>query len=201
MLSLLSFCFQFLLLLVCRFLKSTDLFILFINDSLHFVQHDRFSQNFYVCRFFAVSKFFSNLQVVQVSKNQLGEEVMFNVVKRFSEPTRRSQAELVQFFIMLLQFNILSFPTDSEMLFYTYQCLIIHPLLVLHKNLVLLSYIKLGEILTDDVLHLDWIEVLLIRNHIAQTRFDVFKLLELNGEHITQPFHVFLDIVISHSAG
>ena len=126
---------------------------------------------------------------------------MFNVVKRFSEPTRRSQAELVQFFIMLLQFNILSFPTDSEVLFYTYQCVIIHPLLVLHKNLVLLSYIKLGEILTDDVLHLDWIEVLLIRNHIAQTRFDVFKLLELNGEHITQPFHVFLDIVITHSAG
>jgi hypothetical protein len=66
--------------------------------------------------------------------------------------------------------------------------------------LVLLCGLKLCEVLTNYVLHLNRVEILLVGDHITQTRFDVFKLLKLDNKHVAQPLHVFLDVVVGHAA-
>ena len=70
----------------------------------------------------------------------------------------------------------------------------------LDELLVFLGNLELGEVFTNDVLHLYWVEVLLVGHHVPKSSFDVFNLLKLDKEHLIELFEVLLHIIISHTA-
>lgn len=94
--------------------------------------------------------------------------------------------------MMLVKFHIAAVLCQPDVLFQVHQGLVVLPLLELHELLVSLGYFQLREVLTDDVLHLHWVEVLLVSHHIPKPCLDIFNLFKLNEQHLVELFEVFL---------
>lgn len=102
--------------------------------------------------------------------------------------------------MMLVKFHIAAVLCQPDVLFQVHQGLVVLPLLELHELLVSLGYFQLREVLTDDVLHLHWVEVLLVSHHIPKPCLDIFNLFKLNEQHLVELFEVFLEVIICHTS-
>ena len=102
--------------------------------------------------------------------------------------------------MMLVKFHISAVLCQPDVLFQVHQGLVVLPLLELHELLVFLGYFQLREVLTDDILHLHWVEVLLVSHHIPKPCLDIFNLFKLNEQHLVELFEIFLEVIIGHTS-
>ena len=68
------------------------------------------------------------------------------------------------------------------------------------KALIFLCRFEVLHVLSNHYLHLQWIKVLLIRHHISEPSLNIFKLFELNEEHVVPCLEVLSDVVVGDSA-
>ena len=129
-------------------------------------------------RIFQIS--FTSFKVRQVIVKKRCDEVMLNIVKRSSGPTSCLQFLSVQLVEVILKVNITFRFRFPEILLELHKQIIVPSLLVLDERLVLKSRFKVHHGVTNQLLHLERIEIRLIGQYIPNSGLSVFNLSELD---------------------
>ena len=101
---------------------------------------------------------------------------------------------------MGFQVFILLFPRLVDILLKFSKQIIVPTLLVLNERLVLQRSFEIHHRVTHQLLHLERIEIFLVRNNVSQRCSDVLNLSELYSKHLVVLVKVLLDIIIGHTA-
>ena len=120
---------------------------------------------------------------------------MVDVIERHNCPTSRFELFFVKFVYVVLHVTIYLTLVLIRVLREVVQQLLVLPLIELLVLLVFGGCIEVLEILTDDAMHLEWVEVLLIVKHVTNGLSLLLDLSELKEEHVIELSKVLRHVI------
>ena len=121
---------------------------------------------------------------------------MFHIVQRRCGPPRRLELFLAELVEMGLKVLVLQLARLADLLLQLCQQIVVSPLLVLDERLVLQRSFEVHHGVAEQLLHLQRVEVLLVRDDVPQRGPHIFHLPELYRQHLVVLVEVFLYVVV-----